>query len=153
MSRMHARGASFSHQLVSISLLLKIHTAHRTLIVRKLKGLEEIIPYTAVHWEMHEKGVLNSSCYFCHDSYRFIVLTFTGWRFAASDENVPGANVTPDPHHSEFTHLRQIYFKVDPEYKGRFTVPTLYDHKQGRIVNNEVYLGPYLANATSNLCH
>jgi glutathionyl-hydroquinone reductase len=31
-------------------------TAHRTLIVRKLKGLEEIIPYTAVHWEMLEKG-------------------------------------------------------------------------------------------------
>ena len=31
--------------------------AHRTLIVRKLKGLEEIIPYTSVHWEMLEKGV------------------------------------------------------------------------------------------------
>lgn len=30
--------------------------AHRTLIVRKLKGLEEIIPYTSVHWEMLEKG-------------------------------------------------------------------------------------------------
>jgi glutathionyl-hydroquinone reductase len=30
--------------------------AHRTLIVRKLKGLEEIIPFTSVHWEMLEKG-------------------------------------------------------------------------------------------------
>ena len=30
--------------------------AHRTLIVRKLKGLEDIIPYTSVHWEMLEKG-------------------------------------------------------------------------------------------------
>lgn len=30
--------------------------AHRTLIVRKLKGLEEIIPFTSVHWHMEEKG-------------------------------------------------------------------------------------------------
>ena len=30
--------------------------AHRTLIVRKLKGLEEIIPFTSVHWHMQEKG-------------------------------------------------------------------------------------------------
>jgi putative glutathione S-transferase len=60
-----------------------------------------------------------------------------GWRFATSGENVPGDNVTPDPHHTDFTHLRQIYFKVDPAYKGRFTVPTLYDYKQGKIVNNE----------------
>jgi putative glutathione S-transferase len=33
--------------------------------------------------------------------------------------------------------LRDIYFQVDPEYKGRFTVPTLYDVKQGKIVSNE----------------
>ena len=31
-------------------------SAHRTLIVRRLKGLEDIIPYTSVHWEMLEKG-------------------------------------------------------------------------------------------------
>lgn len=30
--------------------------AHRALIVRQLKGLEEIIPYTSVHWHMLEKG-------------------------------------------------------------------------------------------------
>jgi putative glutathione S-transferase len=40
------------------------------------------------------------------------------------------------------THLvlkteQDIYFQVDPEYKGRFTVPTLYDKKQGKIVSNE----------------
>ncbi|MCJ1265565.1 S-glutathionyl-(chloro)hydroquinone reductase [Lobaria immixta] len=85
--------------------------AHRTLIVRKLKGLEDIIPYTSVHWEMLDKG----------------------WRFAKPDEKVVGDNVTPDPVHEGFTHLRDIYFKVDPEYKGRFTVPTLYDVKQGKI--------------------
>ncbi|MCJ1438022.1 S-glutathionyl-(chloro)hydroquinone reductase [Xylographa pallens] len=89
--------------------------AHRALIARKLKGLEEIIPYTSVHWHMQEKG----------------------WRFATTDEKLPGEHVGPDPIHPEYTHLRDIYFAVDPEYKGRFTVPTLYDIKQKKIVSNE----------------
>lgn len=63
-----------------------------------------------------------------------------GWRFAKSDEEVSGDNVTPDPIHKGFNHLKEIYFKVDSEYKGRFTVPTLYDIKQGKIVNNEVLI-------------
>jgi putative glutathione S-transferase len=89
--------------------------AHRTLIVRQLKGLDDIIPYTAVHWHMLDKG----------------------WRFAEKGEDVTGANTTPDPLHPEFTHLRDIYFSVNPNYEGRFTVPTLYDKKQNKIVNNE----------------
>jgi len=35
--------------------------AHRALIVRKLKGLEDIIPYTSVHWHMGEKGALSQA--------------------------------------------------------------------------------------------
>ncbi|KFX94047.1 hypothetical protein V490_04544 [Pseudogymnoascus sp. VKM F-3557] len=92
--------------------------AHRALIVRKLKGLEDIVPFTAVHWHMGEKG----------------------WRFAtADDKDAPGENVGPDPvkGHEKYTHLRQIYFQVDPDYTGRFTVPTLYDTVQGKIVSNE----------------
>ncbi|KAF2396656.1 hypothetical protein EJ06DRAFT_533915 [Trichodelitschia bisporula] len=89
--------------------------AHRTLIVRKLKGLEDIIPFTSVHWHMGEKG----------------------WRFATPDENIPGESVTPDPHHESYTHLRDIYFEQNKDYTGRFTVPTLYDTKAKRIVNNE----------------
>ncbi|KAL9639572.1 MAG: hypothetical protein Q9164_000849 [Protoblastenia rupestris] len=89
--------------------------AHRTLIVRKLKGLEDVIPYTSVHWEMLEKG----------------------WRFATREEKLAGDNVTPDPIHPDYTHLRDIYFAVDPEYEGRFTVPLLYDVKQRKIVSNE----------------
>lgn len=89
--------------------------AHRALIVRKLKGLEDIISYTSVHWEMLEKG----------------------WRFATPDENIPGENTTPDPLHEGYTHLRDIYFENNKDYEGRFTVPTLYDKKQKRIVNNE----------------
>ena len=91
--------------------------AHRVLIVRKLKGLEDIIPYTSVHWEMLERG----------------------WRFPTSDEAIPGENCTPDPvpGHENVTHLRDIYFAQEPDYKGRFTVPTLYDKKQRKIVSNE----------------
>lgn len=44
---------------------------------------------------------------------------------------------TPDPVHSGFTHIRDIYFEQDPNYSGRFTVPTLYDKKASKIVSNE----------------
>ncbi|CAI6342085.1 unnamed protein product [Periconia digitata] len=89
--------------------------AHRALIVRRLKGLEGIIGFTSVHWHMGKKG----------------------WRFATSDENVPGENTIPDPLHKDFTHLRDIYFAQKPDYDGRFTVPTLFDKKKGVIVSNE----------------
>ncbi|KAF4555464.1 Glutathione S-transferase-like protein 7 [Elsinoe fawcettii] len=89
--------------------------AHRALIVRKLKGLEQFITFTSVHWHMLDKG----------------------WRFATPDEKLPGENVTPDPLHENYTHLRDIYFENNKEYDGRFTVPTLYDKKQKCIVNNE----------------
>ncbi|RDW78649.1 glutathione S-transferase family protein [Aspergillus mulundensis] len=89
--------------------------AHRTLIARKLKGLDDIISYTSVHWHLGEKG----------------------WRFATPDEDIPGASTIPDPIHSEYTHLRDIYFANEPDYTGRFTVPVLYDKKTKRIVSNE----------------
>ena len=65
-------------------------------------------------------------------------LTKLGWRFAKPEEKIPGDNVTPDPIHPNFTHLRDIYFEVNADYDGRFTVPTLYDVKQNKIVSNEV---------------
>lgn len=63
-----------------------------------------------------------------------------GWHFAApSETDAPGEEVTGDPlpGHEAYTHIRQVYFGVDPEYKGRFTVPVLFDKKQNRIVSNE----------------
>ncbi|KAH8429602.1 glutathione S-transferase family protein [Aspergillus melleus] len=89
--------------------------AHRTLITRKLKGLEDIISFTSVHWHLAEKG----------------------WRFATPEENLPGENAVPDPLHPQYTHLRELYFSNDPEYTGRFTVPVLFDKKTQRIVSNE----------------
>lgn len=61
-----------------------------------------------------------------------------GWRFATSDEDLPGENTIPDPLHKDFTHLRDIYFSNNPDYTGRFTVPVLFDKKTGQIVSNEV---------------
>ena|SRR2546421_5987565 len=60
-----------------------------------------------------------------------------GWRFPTADENLPGENVTPDPIHPEVKHMQDLYFMVDPEYSGRYTVPVLWDKKTNTIVNNE----------------
>ena len=60
-----------------------------------------------------------------------------GWRFVTQDESLPGENVRPDPIHSDYVYLRQLYLAVDPEYSGRVTVPVLYDTKTSKIVNNE----------------
>ncbi|KAJ4374942.1 hypothetical protein N0V83_002020 [Neocucurbitaria cava] len=55
----------------------------------------------------------------------------TGWRF---DETYP--NATPDHlFNSRFMH--QLYFRDDPAYKGKYSVPLLWDKKTNRIVNNE----------------
>ncbi|KAK1509455.1 ubiquitin-activating enzyme E1 [Colletotrichum costaricense] len=92
--------------------------ACRTLITRQLKGLEDFISYSVVHWHLGEKG----------------------WRFVTSDEkDVPGAHVVPDPvpGHESYTHLRDLYFESEPGYEGRFTVPVLYDTKLKTIVSNE----------------
>lgn len=82
--------------------------AHRTLIMRALKGLEEMISVSVVHWLMAEDG----------------------WTFA------DGPSVVPDPvRGARFLH--EIYTAADPRYSGRVTVPVLWDKRQGRIVNNE----------------
>ncbi|KAK4165259.1 putative glutathione transferase omega [Cladorrhinum sp. PSN259] len=92
--------------------------ATRTIIARKLKGLEDIISFSSVHWHMGSQG----------------------WRFPAeSDTDAAGENVVPAPveQHKGFTHLREVYFQQDKEYEGRFTVPVLFDKVSGRVVNNE----------------
>jgi len=82
--------------------------AHRTLILRKLKGLEEILPVSVVHWHMAEDG----------------------WTFA------PGRGVIPDSVNGA-DKLYQVYAKADPGYTGRVTVPVLWDKQRGTIVSNE----------------
>ncbi|PVE21463.1 glutathione-dependent reductase [Microvirga sp. KLBC 81] len=82
--------------------------AHRTLIMRRLKGLEEMISLSVVHWRMLEHG----------------------WTF----EEGPG--VIPDPLHGA-QYLYQVYTAAEPTYTGRVTVPVLWDKEKGSIVSNE----------------
>ncbi|EPT05681.1 hypothetical protein FOMPIDRAFT_127425 [Fomitopsis schrenkii] len=85
--------------------------ATRTLIVRQLKGLEDIIPVTVVSPRMDEHG----------------------WPFANIDP-FPGAD--KDPLYGA-DHLKDVYLRVSPDYEGRFTVPLLFDKKTSSVVNNE----------------
>lgn len=82
--------------------------AHRTLIFRKLKGLEDMIPVSVVHWYMAENG----------------------WTFADGD------GVVADPIH-DADYMYQVYQAADPSYTGRVTVPVLWDKTKNTIVSNE----------------
>jgi putative glutathione S-transferase len=82
--------------------------AHRTLIMRRLKGLEDAVSFSVVHWRMREEG----------------------WTFA------PGPCVTGDPVNGAQA-LYQVYAAADPRYTGRVTVPVLWDKARRTIVSNE----------------
>ncbi|MBJ6983729.1 glutathione S-transferase family protein [Luteimonas sp. MC1750] len=82
--------------------------AHRTLVVRVLKGLEDLVPVSVVHWRMLEHG----------------------WTF----EDGPG--VTGDPVMAA-QYLHQLYTRARPGMSGRVTVPLLWDQATDTIVSNE----------------
>lgn len=82
--------------------------AHRTLILRRLKGLEAMVSVSIVHWLMLDQG----------------------WTFA------PGPGVVADPlMRAAFMH--QIYSAAEVDYSGRVTVPVLWDKQSNTIVSNE----------------
>jgi len=82
--------------------------ANRTLIFRRIKGLDEMISLSVVHWHMGEDG----------------------WTFE------DGEGVIPDPvNHAAY--LREVYLAADDRYTGRVTVPVLWDRLTGTIVSNE----------------
>ncbi|PXB94465.1 glutathione-dependent reductase, partial [Pseudomonas aeruginosa] len=82
--------------------------AHRTLIVRKLKGLESLVDVSVVSWLMRENG----------------------WTFD------PAHGSTGD-RLDGLAFLHQRYTRDDPHYSGRVTVPLLWDKQAQKIVNNE----------------
>ena len=82
--------------------------AHRTLIFRKLKGLEEAISISVVEPLMGEEG----------------------WTFGEA----PGS--TQDEIHG-VRRLHEVYTRADPGYTGRVTVPVLWDRESATIVSNE----------------
>src|SRR3954453_1582841 len=81
--------------------------AHRTIIFRKLKGLEETIGITVVDPVRDERG----------------------WAF----RDGPGHSHDPV---NGFQFLSEAYYATDPNYRGRVTVPVLWDTKTKRIVSN-----------------
>jgi putative glutathione S-transferase len=83
--------------------------AHRTLIFRKLKALEDVISVSVTE-PLYGK---------------------TGWEFGTA---APGA--TPDAANGKAT-LAEIYLLADSHYSGRVSVPALWDKKRRTIVNNE----------------
>ncbi len=82
--------------------------AHRTLIFRAIKGLEEMISLSVVHWLMGEDG----------------------WTFHDGD-----GVVADKVNNARFLH--QVYTGAEPDYSGRVTVPVLWDKKRQTIVSNE----------------
>lgn len=82
--------------------------AHRTLLLRALKGLEAAISVSVVDPYMGDEG----------------------WFFS----DAPGA--IPDTV-NQTTYLRDVYLKADPKFTGRVTVPILWDKQRHTIVNNE----------------
>jgi putative glutathione S-transferase len=81
--------------------------AHRTVIVRRLQRLEDAIGMTVVDPVRDELG----------------------WRFGE------GSGFSPDPVNG-FAYLSEAYRRKDPSYRGRVTVPVLWDKATGTLVSN-----------------
>jgi putative glutathione S-transferase len=82
--------------------------ASRTLMVRKLKGLDQAISISVVE----------------------PAITDQGWRFG------DGPRATRDRLNGA-AYMHELYTRVDAHYTGRATVPVLWDKQRGTIVNNE----------------
>ncbi len=82
--------------------------AHRSVIVRKLKKLENVISLSVVDPIRDERG----------------------WAF----RDGPGYTVDPV---NGFRFLGEAYLKTDPTYEGRYTVPVLWDRKTETIATND----------------
>jgi putative glutathione S-transferase len=82
--------------------------AHRTLIVRKLKGLEGLIGMSSVNSYMGAEG----------------------WTFAPGPETIPDVV-------NKVGKLYELYTLADPKYSGRSTIPILWDKHERTIVSNE----------------
>ncbi|TIB67603.1 hypothetical protein E3Q24_04141 [Wallemia mellicola] len=85
--------------------------AHRALIVRALKGLEDFLPLSVVHPYISEDG----------------------WTFDKNFEGATGCQIDG----VDATLLRDLYFTADKNYNARYTVPIIWDNKLKTIVSNE----------------
>jgi putative glutathione S-transferase len=83
--------------------------AHRALVFRKLKGLDDHISISVVHPDMLSEG----------------------WTFETDGDGATGDTLYGLP------FARDIYLKADPKISGRVTVPILWDKQRETIVSNE----------------
>lgn len=86
--------------------------ASRTLMMRTLKGLEDVISYSVVDPRLTEKV----------------------WRFGGEKDSISGSDSDPL---NGAEYIYEIYLKANPNYTGQITVPVLWDKKTETIVNNE----------------
>ncbi|MDW9414048.1 glutathione S-transferase family protein [Sinorhizobium meliloti] len=92
--------------------------AHRTLIFRKLKKLEDLISLSVVD----------------------PLMLANGWEFKGEErggEDRGGENGGTADHLFGSRMLWEVYLRADPVYSGRVTVPVLWDKRKNTIVSNE----------------
>lgn len=82
--------------------------AHRTLIMRRLKQLDDIVSVSIVD----------------------PLMTDEGWHFSDGDGCIPDSV-------NGYSYLREVYLKADANATTKVTVPVLWDKEQQTIVNNE----------------
>jgi len=110
--------------------------AHRTLIVRALKGLQEVIPVTVVYpiWQYTKPD--NEG-----DTHRGWIFGNPGGKPLKNTDGLgsfPAAypNNEPNPLFDNTKSIRDLY-DIAGDEDGKYTVPILWDKKQGTIVSNE----------------
>lgn len=86
--------------------------ASRTLMARKIKGLDDVVSVTVVDPRLTDKV----------------------WRFGSTDDSLAGAEADPL---YQFEYIYELYLHADPNYSGQVTVPVLWDKKMQTVVNNE----------------
>jgi len=82
--------------------------AYRTMVLRKLKGLEKFVSVAISASSVKDEG----------------------WTYIKEPGCVPDAV-------NNITYLHEVYTKAEPQYTGRVTVPTLWDRERETIVSNE----------------
>ena len=82
--------------------------AYRTMVLRKLKGLEKFVSVAISASSVKDEG----------------------WTYIKEPGCVPDAV-------NNITYLHEVYTKAEPQYTGRVTVPTLWDRARETIVSNE----------------
>jgi glutathionyl-hydroquinone reductase len=109
--------------------------AHRTLMVRALKGLEDAISVTVVHpiWQVTKPGVDEHSGWVFGDASSSETMTNSHGR--GGPFPLAYSNNDPDPFFHSRT-IRELYDHANDK-EGKYSVPVLWDKQQNTIVSNE----------------